>query len=95
MLLQRMVATALKVEPATLAPFAAALRSRDRAAFSAAVRLLFEQIPRTLAWRASAAPAAKDAAAAAAEATAPQGAPPARQHRRARLLRASTAGRAS
>jgi hypothetical protein len=43
-----MVATALKVEPATLAPFAAALRSRDRAAFSAAVTRLFELIPRTL-----------------------------------------------
>jgi hypothetical protein len=83
--LQRMVANALKVEPATLAPFAAALRSRDRAAFSAAVRLLFEQIPRTLAWRASAAPAAKAAAAAAAAATAPQGAPPARQQREAPL----------
>ena len=46
--LQRMVATALKVEPATLAPFAAALRSRDRAAFSTAVTRLFELIPRTL-----------------------------------------------
>jgi len=46
--MQRMIATALEVGPASLAPFAAALRSRDRAAFSAAVTLLFLQIPRTL-----------------------------------------------
>ena len=46
--MQRMIATALEVGPATLAPFAAALRSRDRAAFSAAVTLLFLQIPRTI-----------------------------------------------
>jgi hypothetical protein len=46
--MQRMVATALEVGPTALAPFAAALRSRDRAAFSAAVTLLYLQIPRTL-----------------------------------------------
>ena len=46
--LQRMVATALKVGPTMLAPFADALHSRDRAAFSAAATLLFEQIPRPL-----------------------------------------------
>ena len=46
--MQRMVATALEVGPTTLAPFAAALRSRNRAAFSAAVTLLYQQIPRTL-----------------------------------------------
>ena len=46
--MQRMIATALKVGPALLAPIPAALRSRDRFAFSEAVTLLFEQIPRSL-----------------------------------------------
>jgi hypothetical protein len=46
--LQRMVETALAATPAALAGFAAALRDRDRAAFEAATRLLFEQLPRTL-----------------------------------------------
>jgi hypothetical protein len=43
--LQRMVSTALQTSPVTLAPFAAALRSRDRAAFSSAVTSLIEKIP--------------------------------------------------
>ena len=43
-----MIAKALKVGPAALTPFAAALSSRDRAAFSSAVTLLFEQLPRSL-----------------------------------------------
>jgi hypothetical protein len=46
--LQRMVSTALATSPAMLAPFAAALRSRDRAAFSTAAMLLLERIPRAL-----------------------------------------------
>jgi hypothetical protein len=46
--LQRMVSTALATSSAMLAPFAAALRSRDRAAFSTAVTLLLERIPRAL-----------------------------------------------
>jgi hypothetical protein len=46
--LQRMVTVALAAAPAALAGFAAALRGRDRAAFEAATRLLFEQLPRTL-----------------------------------------------
>ena len=46
--LQRMVETALAVEPAALAPFAAALHARDRGAFIAATRGLFERIPRSL-----------------------------------------------
>jgi hypothetical protein len=46
--MQQMVSTALKVELTTLAPFAAAQRSRSRAAFSAAVARLFEQLPRTI-----------------------------------------------
>ena len=46
--LQRMVETALAAPPEALAGFAAALRERDRAAFEAATRLLFEQLPRTL-----------------------------------------------
>ena len=46
--LQRMVETALATPPEALAGFAAALRERDRAAFEAATRLLFEQLPRTL-----------------------------------------------
>jgi hypothetical protein len=46
--LQRMVSHALQTPLATLAPFAAALRSRDRAAFSMAVTSLLEKIPRTI-----------------------------------------------
>ena len=46
--MQLMVATALEVKSTTLAPFAAALHSCDREAFTAAVKLLFQQIPRTL-----------------------------------------------
>ncbi len=46
--MQLMVATALNVKPPTLAPFTAALRARDRAAFSTAVTRLFELIPRTI-----------------------------------------------
>ena len=46
--LQRMIETALAATPEALAGFAAALRGRDRAAFEAATRLLFEQLPRTL-----------------------------------------------
>ena len=49
--LQCMVSTALQTPLATLAPFAAALRSRDRAAFSTAVRSLIENIPRTISKR--------------------------------------------
>ena len=46
--LQRMATVALAAAPEALAGFAAALRGRDRAAFEAATRLLFEQLPRTL-----------------------------------------------
>jgi hypothetical protein len=46
--LQHMVSNALVQGPAALAPLAVALRARDRAAFSTATTLLFEQIPRTL-----------------------------------------------
>jgi hypothetical protein len=57
-----MVSNALAVKPASFFPLRAALRDRDRAAFEAAVTLLFEQIPKTLARRTSAAlPAAPDA----------------------------------
>ena len=46
--LQLMVSSALVVSPAELAPLAAALRARDRAAFSAFATLLLARIPRTL-----------------------------------------------
>ena len=46
--LQRMVTVALAATPEALTGFAAALRGRDRAAFEAATRLLFEMLPRTL-----------------------------------------------
>jgi hypothetical protein len=46
--LQRMVSSALAAAPAALASFAEALRTRDRAAFSSEVVLLFERLPRTL-----------------------------------------------
>jgi hypothetical protein len=46
--LQRMVSTALEVAPVALAPLAAALNARDRAAFSDFASLLFARIPRTL-----------------------------------------------
>ena len=46
--LQCMVSSALQTPLATLAPFTAALRSRDRAAFTTAVRSLMEKIPLTI-----------------------------------------------
>ena len=46
--LQSMVSSALAVRPAELAPLAAALSARDRAAFSHFATLLFARIPRTL-----------------------------------------------
>ena len=46
--LQRMVSSALTAMPATLASFAEALRSRNRAAFSAELVLLLERLPRSL-----------------------------------------------
>ena len=60
--LRLMVSNALAVKPVSFFLLRAALRDRDRAAFEAAVTLLFEQIPKTLARRTSAAlPAAPDA----------------------------------
>ena len=46
--LQRMVSSALAAAPTALASFAEALRTRDRAAFSSEVVLLFERLPRSL-----------------------------------------------
>jgi len=46
--LQRMVSTALATAPAALVPFSAALRVRDRLAFSAEATLLLERIPGSL-----------------------------------------------
>ena len=46
--LQRMVSSALAAAPAAFTSFGAALRSRDRAAFSAQVVLLLARLPRSL-----------------------------------------------
>jgi hypothetical protein len=46
--LQLMVSSALALGPAGLAPLAAALRARDRAAFAAVVEFIFSRIPRIL-----------------------------------------------
>lgn len=46
--MQAIVATALDIPPAVIAPFAAALRDCDRTAFVGEVELLFAKIPNTL-----------------------------------------------
>ena len=46
--LRRLVTSALAAAPAALASFAEALRSRDRAAFSTQVELLFKRLPQSL-----------------------------------------------
>jgi hypothetical protein len=53
--LQRMVATAMAVEHASVTRFAAALHLRDRAAFQAAAAVLLESVPRTIFKRAGSA----------------------------------------
>jgi hypothetical protein len=46
--LQLMVSSALEMKPEELAPLAASLRTRDRAAFATFAEFLFSRIPRTL-----------------------------------------------
>lgn len=46
--MQAMVATALKIQPAVITPFAAVLRDCNRTAFVSEVKLLFEKIPNSL-----------------------------------------------